>query len=524
MADVESRARRWLKELGRRKVTRVAVGYLIVAWVSIQVADVTFDPIGLPPWTVTLVIWLAILGFPLACAMAWAFDITAKGIERTAVDNTATAPPSAPPAASVAILPFTDMSQARDQEYFCDGIAEEIINALCCVRGLRIASRTSSFQFKARAADVREIGRQLGVGAVLEGSVRKAGNKVRITAQLLNAADGYHLWSQSYDRELNDVFAIQSDIAQRMVDALRVSLTPQEIALIERGGTRSAQAYDAFLRGQQLLRTYSDTAEASDLFRRAIEHDPLFAQAHAGLASSIAIRAISGIRIPPEELEEASAASRRALELEPWMPEAFMARGCLASLQEDAQQAERYFDESIRLNPSAYYTYYVYARHCIALRQLEKAAGLLRTAADLVPEEYTPLGMLAMVYQQMGDKNEQLRVSGEALDLLERHLQKEPNDEAALGRAAVLAAHLGQESRAINFAERALRVRPDGYVNNYNAACAYAILGRPDRALELLELAAKTNPGPTNWVANDDDLASLRGEPRFEAIVNQDRK
>ena len=218
MSDDESKAGRWLAELKRRKVFRVAAVYLVGAWLLVQVAGTTFGPMGLPPWTLKLVITLAALGFPLACALAWAFDVTAKGIERT--PSVTSADPAAPgvlepkalPAVtapapeteapdSVAILPFVDMSPGRDQEYFCDGIAEEIINSLCCIRDLRIASRTSSFQFKGRAADVREIGRALGVGAVLEGSVRKAGERVRITAQLVSSADGYHLWSESYDRD-----------------------------------------------------------------------------------------------------------------------------------------------------------------------------------------------------------------------------------------------------------------------------------------------------------------------------------
>ena len=331
MADAGSKLQRWFAELRRRKVFRVAGVYLVVAWLTIQVADAVFEPLGLPVWTLKLVIVLAALGFPVACALAWAFDVTAQGIERTpALPGAAPAPEplpaSAPPvpplppgaaplAASVAILPFADMSPARDHEYFCDGIAEEIMNALCCVRGLRVASRTSAFQYKGISADVREIGKALGVGAVLEGSVRKAGDRVRITAQLVSAADGYHLWSESYDRQLEDVFAIQSDIAQRLVRALRGALTPSENALLERGGTRNAEAYDLYLRGQQLLREYSDGAAAAaiPLFRGAVERDPQFAQAHAGLASALAIKGLWRIDMNEAETAEALGASARAL-------------------------------------------------------------------------------------------------------------------------------------------------------------------------------------------------------------------
>jgi TolB-like protein len=218
---LESKPQHWFAELKRRKVFRVAGAYLVVAWLLLQVADVSFGPMGLPEWTLTLVIALLVLGFPIACILAWAFDSTPAGIQRTrnlpeepsGITEEPLVPESAiatAPAESVAILPFADMSPARDQEYFCDGLAEEIINALCVIRGLRVASRTSSFQFKGRAADVREIGRQLNVHSVLEGSVRKADDRVRITVQLLNADDGYHVWSQSYDRKLEDVFAVQT--------------------------------------------------------------------------------------------------------------------------------------------------------------------------------------------------------------------------------------------------------------------------------------------------------------------------
>ena len=211
---------RLVSELRRRKVIRVAVVYGIVAWLLIQVAQATFDPLNLPHWTLTLVIMLVILGFPIAVALAWAFETTPEGIRReksadevSAGQAPAAAGPAAAPGAgqahSIAVLPFVDMSPDRDQDYFCEGMAEEILNALTRIEGLRVAARTSAFQFKGRAADVRKVAQELGVNTVLEGSVRKAGTQLRVTAQLINAADGYHLWSDRYDRGLEDVFAIQ---------------------------------------------------------------------------------------------------------------------------------------------------------------------------------------------------------------------------------------------------------------------------------------------------------------------------
>ncbi|MCJ7815321.1 MAG: hypothetical protein MUP31_04630, partial [Xanthomonadales bacterium] len=417
---------------------------------------------------------------------------------------------------------FVDMSPAHDQEYFCDGLAEEIINALCVIRGLQVASRTSSFQYKGRSEDVREIGRRLSVRSVLEGSVRKADDRVRITVQLLNASDGYHVWSQSYDRKLEDVFAIQTEIAQRMVDALRISLSPREAELLGRGGTQSGQAYDFFLKGQQLLHAYSGSAEAAEMFRRAIAEDTGFAQAHAGLANALAVKGLT-TDMTPTEFEEAFAASRRALELEPWMPEAFVARACLKSMQGQEEQAARDFEEAIRLNPTSYYTYYQYGRHYLKLGQPEAAAELFRTAGQLAPEEYTPLGMLAMTLQQLALHEEAHEVSLKMMAALKGPLRAHPDDEAALGRGAVCAAWLGDAARAQEFVGQALAARPDSFIAAYNGACAFSLLGDTEQALQLLDRAVAHGRGSLAWIEHDQDLAALRGEPGYELIINRIR-
>ncbi|MCM2311173.1 MAG: tetratricopeptide repeat protein [Steroidobacteraceae bacterium] len=529
MAGDGSRLQRWFAEVRRRKVLRVAGVYLVAAWLAIQVADAVFEPLGLPGWALKLVIILAALGFPLACALAWAFDVTPLGIERTpelpTVATTALPVAEAPaaPAASVAILPFADLSPGHDHEYFCDGIAEEIINALCCVRGLRVASRTSSFQFKGRSADVREIGRSLGVGAVLEGSVRKAGERVRVTAQLVSAGDGYHLWSESYDRQLEDVFAIQSDIAQRLVRALRIALTPQESALLVRGGTRNAEAYDLYLRGQQRLRDYSDgpAAEAAALFQSAIALDPDFAQAHAGLASALAIKGVWRIDMTPADVRAAIAASERALALEPYMPDAHLARAWLMSMQGRGEEAARDFDEAIRLNPTSHNSYYLYGRHCFSAGQMEKAVGLYRKAIELEPDDFQSLAMLVSALQKLGRHDEAGAVNVQTGAAIERRLQRRPDDVRALLLGAVQAAIAGDAQRAITYGERALVARPDDFSTAYNVACAYAVLGDRDRALELLDRAVRGGRGNLGWIENDPDLDNLRGDPRFAAIVGR---
>jgi TolB-like protein/Flp pilus assembly protein TadD len=541
MSDDESRAGRWLAELKRRKVFRVAVVYLVVAWLVVQVASTTFGPMGLPPWTLKLVITLAALGFPLACALAWAFDVTPRGIERTA----AAAPPAdpavapeakslAPPAQavlateppdSVAILPFVDMSPGRDQEYFCDGIAEEIINSLCCIRDLRIASRTSSFQFKGRAADVREIGRALGVGAVLEGSVRKAGERVRITAQLVSSSDGYHLWSESYDRDLSDVFAIQTEIAQKLVGALRVSLSRQERELIQRRGTSNAEAYDLYLRGQAHLRDGTDTAmdHAIRFFREAIQRDERFAQAYAGIAHAQALKGLWRVGMTQVDFDEAFAASRRALELEPRMPEAYIARAMLLSLQGRKNEACQDFEEAIRLNPASYDAHYLYARHRVQGGEFERAVPLYETAIELRPDDYQALCLLAGSLLKLGRMERHADVALRAMQSLERQLAIDPRDGRALQLGTVQAARLGLRDKSRELAERALEARPDAFSTFYNVACAYSVLGDRDDALAMLDRAVQQGRGNLEWIEHDPDFDGLRSDARFDAIVNRIR-
>jgi TolB-like protein len=194
----------FLEELKRRKVIRAVAAYVIVGWLLIQVAETTFEPIGLPPWGLTLVIVLIVMGLPLAAILAWGFDITASGIEKTPKDAAATVASEGP---SLAVLPFPDMSAEHDQEHFCDGLTEELLNVLSRIPKLRVASRTSSFSFKGKATDLKSAAEKLQVAHILEGSVRKSGKRIRVTAQLIEAASDSHLWSETYDRELDDIFA-----------------------------------------------------------------------------------------------------------------------------------------------------------------------------------------------------------------------------------------------------------------------------------------------------------------------------
>ena len=322
-----------IAELQRRKVFKVGAAYLIGGWVLIQVAATIAPQLKLPEWAPTLVTVLVGLGFPVALALAWFFDITREGIRRDAVDakvakdahgaSTASVPNTVPvtqiaspgtavaaPRKSIAVLAFADLSPARDQEYFSDGIAEEILNALVKLKDLKVAGRTSSFSFKGRNEDLREIGRTLGVAHVLEGSVRKHGERVRITAQLIQADDGYHLWSDSYDGDLSDVFELQERIARAITRELDVILHGDAQQRLVPVATTSPEAYALYLQASGIFnrREGARFPEAISQLHKALEFDPDFARAHAKLA---AIHGLEPVYVP-----NASAAALIAAEHE----------------------------------------------------------------------------------------------------------------------------------------------------------------------------------------------------------------
>ncbi len=294
---------------------------------------------------------------------------------------------------SIAVLPFADMSREKDQAYFCDGIAEEIINALCRVQGLRVASRTGSFQFKDTAADLREIGNRLRVESVLEGSVRKSDSRLRITVQLIEAARGFHLWSESYDREFHDVFAIQQEIAHSVVKALRVTLSPQEKGALAEVPTSEVQAYDYYLRGRSFYYRYGrhDIEFALQLFSRAIELDSGYALAHAGLADCWSYIYLYSERKDAVRLQ-AEAAGCRAVELAPDSAQAQASLAVALSLGPRKEEAKAAFEKAIELDPTLFEAWYFYARHVFAGGDLPKAVSLYEEAMRVRPEDfYSPL-------------------------------------------------------------------------------------------------------------------------------------
>jgi TolB-like protein/Flp pilus assembly protein TadD len=425
-------------------------------------------------------------------------------------------------AKSIAVLPFVNMSADPDNEYFTDGIAEEIINALTKIQALRVAARTSAFAFKGKNLDIRRVGEQLSVGTILEGSVRKAGNRLRVTAQLINVADGYHLWSERYDREMEDVFAIQDEIAGNIVRALRVVLSENEKRAIEKVPTANVAAYDYYLRGRQFFHQFHRTGLqfARRMFERAIEIDPQYALAHAGFADccSFIYMYYDGSK---SNLDSAESASRQALAMGPDLAEAHASRGFALSLSRQHAAARQEFETALRLNPQLYEAHYLYARECFLEGKFEEAVRHYQDAARVRPEDYQALLLMSTLLRDLKRTAEAEAAHRQGLRVAERHLELNPDDARALYLGGGALVQLGERDRAREWAGRARAIAPDDPGVLYNVGCVYATMGETNEALTCLEQAVQNGFGHREWLENDSDIDVVRGDPRFQALLKK---
>jgi serine/threonine protein kinase/tetratricopeptide (TPR) repeat protein len=423
---------------------------------------------------------------------------------------------------SIAVLPFVNMSADPENEYFTDGIAEEIINALTKINALRVASRTSSFAFKGKSEDISEIGRKLKVSTVLEGGVRKAGNRLRVTAQLVSVADGSNLWSERYDRQLEDVFAIQDEIAGNIVRALRVVLSPEEKRAIEKAPTENVQAYEYYLRGRQFFHQWSRTGiqHARRMFERAIEIDPKYATAYAGIADCCSFLYMywDGSKA---NLEGADTASAKALEVDPDLAEAHASRGFALSLKRDYAGARREFERAIGLNPKLYEVYYFFARACMQEGNVEEAARHFAQAAQVRPEDYQALLLMVGPLRRLGRADDVKTAIQQGMQRLHKHLELNPDDSRALYLGAGALMQQGDRATAVEWASRARKANESDSMVLYNVACVYALGGMAAEALECLESAIQNGFGHREWLDNDSDLDALRPDPRFQALMQK---
>ena len=440
-----------------------------------------------------------------------------ESYRQTPGEQTATAAPEK----SVAVLYFENLGGSKDDEYFRDGMTEDIITELSKVKELQIFPRAAVLAYRDKPVTGPQVGRELNAACVLSGSLRRAGNRLRITAQLIRAQTGHSIWAERYDRELKDVFEVQDEIARSISQALRIKLSPQEEKAIARKQTDNPQAYDYYLRGRQFFYQFRRKSFdfARQMFARAIVIDPQYARAYAGVADCCSFLYMYWDSTE-DNLNEAEAASRKALELDPELAEAHAAGGIALALKKKFDDAEKEFEAAILLDPKLYEAHYFYARTAFQRGDLVKAAQFYEKASSLNPDDYQAVSLLVGVYHGLGREAEAETTQLRAIQLTERHLERHPEDARALYLGAGILARMGQTEKGYEWARRALAIEPNETSILYNVACVYALLGRTEDALACLGKVMEHGIFFKNWAAKDSDLDSLRSDPRFHALLS----
>jgi serine/threonine protein kinase/Flp pilus assembly protein TadD len=422
---------------------------------------------------------------------------------------------------SVAVLYFENLNGSKDDEYFRDGMTEDIITELSKIKELQIFPRAAVLAYRDKPVTGPQVGKELNAACVLSGSLRRAGNRLRITAQLIRAQTGHSIWAERYDRELKDVFEVQDEIARSISQALRIKLSPQEEKAIARKQTENPQAYDYYLRGRQFFHQFRRKGfdYARQMFARAIVIDPHYARAYAGVADCCSFLYMYWDS-SEDNLNEAEAASRKALELDAELAEAHAAGGLAFALKRNFDPAQTEFEAAIRLDPKLYEAYYFYARTSFQRGDLVKAAELYEQAARLNPDDYQAVSLLVSVYHGLGRPVEAAATQQRALRLTEKHIEIHPDDPRALYLGATILARMGDHGKSSEWARRALAIDPEETSILYNVACVYALLGQTEDALNCLGKVMEHGTFYKNWAAKDSDLDSLRSDPRFQALLS----
>jgi len=571
--------KKFFAELQRRNVYRVAAAYGVVSWLLVQIATQVFPFFDIPNWTIRMIVVVLLLGFPVAVVLAWIYDLTPQGLQRTDEVAPATATHSRgrkidfviigvlltiiaimtwrhfhpaetasdSPRKSIAILPFVDLSETRDQEYLSDGITEQIIDSLAHLHGLLVVARTTAFSFKNKTGDVRDIGRQLQATHILEGSVRRGKGKIRIAAQLVDVANGFHVWSETYDSAEQDLLALQSDVARKVAGALQIQLHLEETKQLAKPLTQDPEAYDLYLRGRYLLnkRTTDSSQKGRILFEQAVAKDPRFALGHVGIADSYILLGKAGAISPEETATLAWSEVSIALGIDENLAEGHISRATLlADFDWNWPAAEADFQKALELNPNSAIAHHWYARYLAQLSRIEEALK-----ENSAAEKLDPLSPIILT-----SKAKILWVAHrykEAIDQCRRSLDLESSFGPTFSTLAQAAVHNKQFPEGIEAAKKYVevsnrtgwaklelayayavagdKIESDRIVNEvtsrggpfspYDMATIRAVWRDTDGTFQWLDKAIEQRSVDAIWIRVDPRLDPVRSDPRFTQVL-----
>ncbi|MEX2648479.1 MAG: tetratricopeptide repeat protein [Alphaproteobacteria bacterium] len=428
---------------------------------------------------------------------------------------------------SIAVLPFTNMSGDPEQEYFSDGITEDIITDLSRVSALFVVARNTAFTFKGKAVEIVQAARQMRVAYVLEGSVRKAGGRVRITVQLIDGKTGGHVWAERYDRDFGDIFALHDDISKSVVGALKVKLLPEELDNVSTRSTSNADAYRFYLQGRSMLfGGWGDRRAlraARQMFTQAVEIDPGYARAYAGIADCDSNLWVAGDA--EVSFDDILANSDKALELAPDLAEAHASKGIALYLTGHAEKALETLKHATELDPNLFEAHWFYGEACREAGRHAEAVAPMERAVELRPTDYWSLSMLSGIYWELGRKEDSWIASDRTFLCIKAEVDRRPDNASAWALGAINMASRGDHSRGEEWARRAVALEPDSWAVRYNVACAYATMDKPDVVLEHLEYLARHMPRARRWMFRiakiDSDMDRLRDRPDYQALMKR---
>jgi serine/threonine protein kinase/Tfp pilus assembly protein PilF len=423
---------------------------------------------------------------------------------------------------SLAVLYFENPGGNKEDEYFRDGITEDIITELSKIRDLWVLTRSAVLGYRDKSTAAPDVGRELNAAYVLEGSLRRAGNRLRITARLVETATARAIWAERYDRQLEDVFAIQDELAQAIAKAMRLMLSDTEKQTLVKQQTADVRAYDCYLRGRQFFHQFQGKSFnfARQMFLRAIEIDPKYARAYAGIADCCSFLYMY-FDSTPANLEQAEVASRKALELEPDLAEAHASRGLALMLSRRHDEAALEFQTAISLNPKLFEAYYFYGRSCIQQGKFGEALKLFEQAWNANPDDFQSPRFIAMCLKSLGRPEEARAYDVRSLEVIEKHVRMHPDDARAILFGAGAYLQKGEVELGKAWTERALTIDSSDPAILYNAACNFSQMREIEKAIDMLERALTNGFGQREWILHDSDLDPLRDHPRFKELLRE---